>query len=162
MNSSHINELDELLNSDDVNGSIIDIDNFIGDLCSHGMETEKLSAAQRVFYLNQNLEREVNNGGFEQFFINSSGDRALETVDSLREIGAHKTAQILQRAAGIFPNSYVPKDRGERIELITESFSGGGVWDKLDDEFLRYEDDLNELNMEFIRKHRDQFKFERR
>ena len=158
MNSGHINNLDELLNSDDVNGGIIDIDNFIGDLCSHGTEMEKLSAAQRVFYLNQNLEREVNNGGFEQYFINSSGDYAYETLDSLNEIGAHRTAEILQRALDIFPDSNAQKHREERIKVITQLLSGSAVWDKLDDEFLRYEDNLNELNIEFIRKHHDQFK----
>lgn len=43
-----------------------------------------LSPAERVFLCVWNLEAEVNNGGFGQFFANSAGDNALETPEGLR------------------------------------------------------------------------------
>jgi hypothetical protein len=44
------------------------------------------------------LEREVNNGGYNQFFTNSSNGFAAIIVDSLRRIGCKKTARLTQRA----------------------------------------------------------------
>ena len=84
--------LENILSSDDTNGSIIDLDNIIGELCEYGDDYEKLTEPQLLFYLNQNLEREVNNGGFNQYFSNSSGDNAHETLLSLKAIGAEKNA----------------------------------------------------------------------
>ena len=57
-------DLEKLLSSDDINGSIIELDNYIGDLCSYGDEMNKLTEQQKQFYYNQCLEREINNGGF--------------------------------------------------------------------------------------------------
>lgn len=44
------------------------------------------------------LEREVNNGGYAQFFLNSSREFASTIVTSLQRIDCPKTAQITQRA----------------------------------------------------------------
>jgi hypothetical protein len=44
------------------------------------------------------LEREVNNGGYDQFFTNSSREFAPTIVDFLRRIGCKKIANITQRA----------------------------------------------------------------
>ena len=53
---------------------------------------EQLSQAEQTFRLVWELEGEVNNGGFEQHFFNSSGDIARLAPDALREIGAAATA----------------------------------------------------------------------
>jgi hypothetical protein len=48
-----------------------------------------LSQAEQTIYCLDALEREVNNGGFSQFFLNSSGDTALaareKQMDALPE-----------------------------------------------------------------------------
>jgi hypothetical protein len=44
------------------------------------------------------LEREVNNGGYDQFFANSSQEFAPVIVDSLKRIGCKRAANITQRA----------------------------------------------------------------
>ena len=153
-----IKNLDKLLNSDDSTGSIIELDNFIGKLCDYGDDFSKLTDHQKQFYLNQNLEREINNGGFNQYFINSSGDNAHETILSLKAIGANKTADILQEAINQFPDKIVPKDRDERTEIVEEIEEiADEVWDDLDQKFYEYEDDLNSLNLEYIKKNRDFF-----
>ena len=153
-----IQNLDGLLTSDDSNGSIIELDNFIGELCDYGDELDKLTEPQKLFYINQNLEREVNNGGFNQYFINSSGNYAHETILSLKAIGADKTASILQQAIDQFPNKTVPKDRDERTEIVEQIEEvADEVWDELDQKFYKYEDDLNTLNIEYVKKHKDFF-----
>lgn len=44
------------------------------------------------------LDREVNNGGYDQFFRNSSGQYALNIVDALKSIGCLTTAGITEKA----------------------------------------------------------------
>jgi len=151
-------DLEKLLSSDDINGSIIELDNFIGELCSYGDDMDKLTEQQKQFYYNQCLEREINNGGFNQYFFNSSGDFANKTVQSLQTIGANKTADILQKAIDQFPNSNVPEERTERQEILDQiQETADLVWEELDQKFFTYEDDLNTLNIEFVKKHKDKF-----
>jgi len=126
-------DLEKLLSSTDLNGSIIELDDFIGELCSYGDDMDKLTEQQKQFYYNQCLEREVNNGGFNQYFFNLSGDFAHKTVQSLQTIGANKTSEILQKAIDQFPNSIVPEDRAER-QLILEQIQETAdlIWEELD------------------------------
>ena len=53
--------------------------------------------AERVFVLVENVEREVNNGGFDQFFDNSSGDNAHESHQALLTMGAANTPRRCSR-----------------------------------------------------------------
>jgi len=151
-------DLDKLLASDNKNNSIIEIDNFICELCAWGENLEKLTEPQKNFFFNQNLEREVNNGGFNQYFYNSSGDFAHETIKSLKIIRADKTADKLQKAIDQFPDKTVPKDRIKRqvvLEKIEET--ANEIWEELDQKFFVYEDDLNTLNIEYIRQNKNNF-----
>ncbi len=153
-----IQNLNNLLNSVDINSTIIELDNFIGELCNYGDDFSKLTDHQKLFYLNQNLEREVNNGGFNQYFRNLSGDNSHETILTLTKIGAYTTADILAKAIEQFPNKEVPKDSDKRILTINqiEAFAND-VWNDLDQRFYQYQDDLNALNIEYVRKHKDFF-----
>ncbi len=137
---------------------ILDLDTYLCELSSYGDELEKLTEPQKTFYFNQYLEKEINNGGFNQYFYNSSGDFAHQTIISLREINAIKTADILQLAIDQFPNSIVPKDRSERQEILEKiEEKANEVWEQLDKRFLEYEDNLYDLNIEFIKQHRSLF-----
>jgi len=56
---------------------------------------------------------ETGNGGFSQFFSNSTGVVAPEAVRGFRTIGLHQTAAIFERAMAHFGRIY-PRDRDER------------------------------------------------
>jgi hypothetical protein len=73
-----------------------------------------LTEAEQSVYCIAGLEREVNNGGFAQFFINSTGDHARETVAALRRIGADRTAGLLERAMAPFGAAGPSRDEQER------------------------------------------------
>lgn len=151
-------DLEKLLSSDDMNKSIIELDNFIGELCSYGDNMNKLTEEQKLFYYNQCLEREVNNGGFNQYFFNSSGDFAHMTIHSLQAIGANKTADILQKAIDLFPNGNVLNNRAERQKILEQMGEAADpIWEELDQMFFSYQDNLNKLNIEFVRRHKDKF-----
>src|SRR5258708_3135222 len=46
------------------------------------------------------LTREVNNGGYHQFFVNSSRQYAPTIVPALQRIGCHATAALTEKAIG--------------------------------------------------------------
>ena len=123
--------------------------------CEYGDDIEKLNEHERVFYVTQILEQEVNNGGFSQFFYNSSGDFSNELVDAFTKIGALKTAEICKKALAVF-NGKVPTDRDEREELL-DSLDCDDVLSECDDEFYEYEDNLEELNYAYIMEHHSFF-----
>jgi SpoVK/Ycf46/Vps4 family AAA+-type ATPase len=151
--------LEELLKAENLNDSIIEIDDFVSELCQWGEDLDKLTDPQKNFYFNQCLEREVNNGGFSLYFTNSSGGYAHQTVETLKLIGATNFAKILQKAIDKFPNKVVPQDWEKRKEIVEklEEKNDDETWEKLDDKFYEYPDDLNRLNINYITKNKNFF-----
>lgn len=99
------------------------------------------------------LEAEVNNGGFNQYYWNSAGELATETVASLKEIGANETASIVEAANSNFPNSSPPKDREERQVLLEKLENSGTLkLDSLETDFYEYPSDLTELMYQYMLK----------
>ena len=100
---------------------------------------------------------EVNTDGLNAFFWNSYGDYTYETVNSLKEIGAFKTAEILEKAIFSFPDNVVSKDIDDRQNILDENEDMENVLSELLDKFLAYEDDLLNLNFEYIKKNKANF-----
>jgi hypothetical protein len=59
---------------------------------------QSLTDEERIVLAVEALEREVNNGGYDQFFVNSSREFAPTVVGALQHIGCKKTATITRRA----------------------------------------------------------------
>ena len=85
----------------------------------------KLANEERTILAIEALEREVNNGGYEQFFVNSYEYSSL-IVDALRRIRCPKTAEITQRAVEIVKLMPITAENGtwmendERSDLLGE------------------------------------------
>ncbi len=120
---------------------------------------EALTQPERVAYCVDALEREVNNGGFQQFFANSSGDTASDTLAALEALGAAGAADLVRRAIAVFPNAQPPVDREQRLDLL-EQLPGeaADTWSQLDGEFCRYPDDLPALLRQYVGQHRTGFR----
>ncbi len=95
-----------------------------------------------VRQLVEELEAQVNNGGFDQYFFNSSGGNAAATIEALDALGAHKTAAIVRRACAKFPGGMPPKDWDERQEVLETVSPDSEAFEDDDEAFLKYEDDL--------------------
>ena len=147
--------IDALLASPNSNRSVIELYDYVCKLCVLGQHLERLSAPQRVFYFNQQFECEINSGGFESFFYNSYGTYTDETISTLRMVGANQFAEILQQAVNVFPNGQVPKNINQRQNLM-ETFAED-AWGQFDQKFYAYPENPNELNLEYVRKHKDSF-----
>jgi hypothetical protein len=97
------------------------------------------------------LEAEVNNGGFDQYFFNSSGDFAFYVPEALRKIDACKTAEIVEKANSIFGESGPDTNWDRRINTL-QSF--GEKYDdflgELDDLFYEYPHDLYSLLEQYL------------
>ena len=140
---------------------VVEMDKYIAEKCEYGDSMETLNAEQRILYITQALEMEVNNGGFAQFFFNSDGCLGNEIVSSFEKIGAMKTAEICKKAISIYGDK-VPNDRDEREEILTpddekEEERIEAILNECDDAFFEYEEDLVELNYQFIINHKESF-----
>ncbi|MCG1036095.1 DMP19 family protein [Polaribacter sargassicola] len=138
---------------------VMKIDSYLNKKSEYGEKIEKLNSSQQTFLFVENLEREINNGGFNQFYFNSSGDFCLETVNALLEIGAKKTAEIVKKANSEFKEEIVTKDRTKRqnqLELIKKNAEDN--WSKYNSEFYEYQDNLTELLIVFVIKNKSDFK----
>jgi len=101
---------------------------------------------EEVARLVELLEGEINNGGFHQFFYNSTGDETSKVIQALKKIGALKAANIVERAAAKFPGGMPPTDRTKRQDLLLEQVDPRiKIFEKLDQEFFAYPDDLQGL-----------------
>lgn len=112
-----------------------------------------LSPCEQVFILVWELEAEVNNGGFNQFFFNSAGDRASGTSAALRTIGAERAASIVDRATSLFPDG-PPADRCVRQDILDAIDPDVELFEELDLEFYKYPDNLSELLYKYVAEHR--------
>ena len=118
----------------------------------------ELSAAERVVVLVDWVEREVNNGGFHQFYFNSAGDCARQTPAALRAIGAWQAAAIVQQANTLFPGGAPPVDRSERQCVLDEIDPDIQIFNQLDRKFYAYPDKISALVYDFVVAHRDQIR----
>jgi hypothetical protein len=69
-------------------------------------------------------QSEVRNGGFHQFFSNTTGLLAPEALEAFRAIGAVEWAEILAEAMKYFGTPY-PRNRDEREEFLSMRQSRG-------------------------------------
>jgi hypothetical protein len=90
------------------------------------------------------LEAEVNNGGFHQYYFNSSGELAIATVTALTSIGAPRTASLLMAANAEFPGSLPPVDR-ERRQRELDAMVDTVRFNALEEAFYQGDEDLTAL-----------------
>jgi hypothetical protein len=80
-----------------IDSLVLAFEQAIGQKAQRG-GVQNLTDEERVVLAVEALEREVNNGGYDQFFVNSSREFAPTIVGALKRIGCKKTATITQRA----------------------------------------------------------------
>jgi hypothetical protein len=123
---------------------------------------ERLSPALRTYYFVGCFDGELVNGGMSQFFSNSAGNYSSETLAALREIGAVLSAELLQKALTIFPNSEAPVDRQRRCDLLFAFEERDPKFlDALDQVYYQRvaslkaeaDEDLTKLIADYLRKH---------
>jgi hypothetical protein len=121
-------------------------------------EFAQQSLPQKVFSAIWEVESEVNNGGFSQYFSNDSAESASFVVEALEKIGASKTARICHRAiVAAFPGGL--PSTVEAIRSVADAFSEEilGQLEPLDQEFLSYPHNLTGLLFAYVNTHPEEF-----
>ena len=143
-------DIDHIWDLTDTNDFVVAMTEHLDNKTQYGDNMSVLSEAERTFYITQTLEMEINNGGFSQFFYNTSGNFSSELVNAFSAIGANATAVICQKAISAFGQD-IPTDQEERQKMLDELESEelNEILEECDNAFFDYADDLNELNYTF-------------
>ena len=122
--------------------------------------TTKFNSSQQAIFLSWWLEGEVNNGGFNQYYTNSSGQYAEMVPQLLEKMGAIRFAELTDRANKIYKSNFeeITKEQDGTIEGFSKSYENNPLND-LDSEFyeLYKEEDLYKKQIEFIRANKEDF-----
>lgn len=121
------------------------------------IDYDQLTIAERTFLCVWELESEVNNGGFVQYYENLGGGRALEVPLALERIGANQVAAIVRSANALFQADRPHSDQEARAAQLEElSENSAGELESLDQQFFAYPDSLTDLLYAYVRANREQ------
>ncbi|WP_221794851.1 DMP19 family protein [Oceanobacter mangrovi] len=132
-------EIQAALDLADETDSFLQITDVIYD-----KETEQgydaLSDAEKTVFCIDGLLREMENGGFGQFFHHDVGALALDTLDALERVKAKVSHSLLDQLIGYFPDRQIPADEDDRIELFDK------IENEFSDEITAMDDRFHEVS----------------
>lgn len=118
---------------------------------------ERLSEAEKVYYALTLFQNEVNNGGFHQFFFNSSGGHFELIKHNLLAFNEPVLLALVNQAKQIvFPDCAVPVEKSKRRTSMSWTDSATDViaeLDALDRQFYNQPSTLEPKLEEFARTH---------
>jgi hypothetical protein len=161
MITEHIRIDDEVIDKGDP-WAVIEPVWWTGNIYDGEAEYEKslarFSKEQRFLLAVNWYVTEVNNGGHEQFYYNSTGIVWKDALAGFREMGLDEAAAILEESAErLGGNPSLDRERRwEQMDAHEPTF------DDLDDRFYDLEDtiDLDAVMQEYIVQHREAFYYE--
>lgn len=118
----------------------------------------RLSPGQRMVWGTLILDGEVNNGGFNQFFFNASGQYAVEAIDGFRLLGADEHAILVEEAIALFfeeVEKLRPFWSPRTLEGFAESYKHTDSG-QLDQRYYELPD-VTPLRVAYIRRHLAEF-----
>lgn len=98
------------------------------------------SLAERMVFAFTWLAREVQNGGFHQFFFNLAGDYWKDVLDGLSVIGDVEGLSLFREVLSIFPESAPSQNRSIRQKQLAklEEENEDDVWEHFSDSTNQY------------------------
>ncbi len=102
------------------------------------------------------VEGEVNNGGFDQYFSNTSGEFALEAIEGFEKIGAKNFATITKQALNLSLKEMAKiaeiadPDSPSKSTRKQDEASANNM-QKLDNQFYDNEENISDLRIKYIR-----------
>jgi hypothetical protein len=116
--------------------------------------------SQQAVYVIWILQGEVENGGFNQYYYNSSGQFAKLAPSALKLVAANQFAQLVTRANKIFEteNKTIKKYQDGTAKGFSKSYENNPL-NNLDKEFyaLESKENLEAMQIGYIRKHKGDF-----
>lgn len=132
------------------------LDEAFSQACArfNGNNFAQLDDVDKVLVTIWGLEADVNNGGFDQYYFNGSGDLAFYASTALQIIGANKMASIVSSANNVFGPGGPSKDGNVRQSQLFKVAPNNGMpspWEDLDRAFFAYPDDIAALLRSYLR-----------
>ncbi len=116
--------------------------------------------SRQAIYMIWLLESEVNNGGYNQFYFNSSGQFSKHLPEALNFVGANKFANLTKQANDIFlkENSKITQHQDGTLDGFSKSYDDNPL-NEFDQQFYKLykTENLQQLQVNFIRKNKTEF-----
>ena len=106
----------------------------------------------------EGLEREVNNGGYGQFFFNSSNEYAGSIVSALRAIGCPKTADITQQAIAALGIQGEPTREAMEAVILSENDAVKQRLGECDERYFANDEPIADRLFDWIKRNRGQIR----
>ncbi len=104
--------------------------------------SQPISKEERYVLAIEALEREVNNGGYSQFFLNSSHEFVDVIEEALTAIGCPKTAAITEQAlASLGVGGELTEEKAEAV-VLADSDVVREALDACDDRYFRNDEPI--------------------
>ncbi len=113
-----------------------------------------LSQSERYVYVMDGMLTEVNNGGFYQFFFNSTGELAYDLVPALAVVGSIEFLSIAEKAMALFGEvaSLDEESRYAHLDAITKS-DELPLWEACDEAFFDCKEPLEAMIIDYAERH---------
>lgn len=152
---------DALIDKDDVH-SVVDpvwwTANIYDGVEAYERSLSSFSKPQRLVFAIVWYRSEVNNGGHDQFYYNSTGIVWRDALEAFQALGLDSFAEILNESASRFtsPPSLDRDTRNNQLDADEPQF------DDLDSRFYSLEEsaNLDGTLMDYVKKHRSDFYFD--
>lgn len=82
---------------------------------------KELSPETFALYLIIEFDREIINGGFDQYFINPSGKNTIQLSEALKTIGATFSSNLLDQSIRVFPQNFPFENHEIREDFIRKN-----------------------------------------
>ncbi len=157
----HMTVNDETLSEDD-SFALIEPVWWVGDIYGSVNDYEEslaqFSTPQRYLFAMHWYMSEVNNGGHDQFYFNSTGIVWPDALSGFEAIGLDEAVNIIQETIARLGNQ-PSRDRYERQDQLDRSSAD---FTDLDDRFYELQNrvDMNQLMMDYAREHASSFYFD--
>lgn len=142
------------------------ISNALNEKSNYGEEFSKLNEYEKVFLVMDELDMEVNNGGFDQFFDNTDGHYNDILVSSAEAIKAYDIAKICRKALAIYAKnvdaeSVIEKRAYHDSMEYMQIYKYDPIFpdlNKCDDAFYASEDSITGLSVQYAKENKEQFR----
>ncbi|MBL7937431.1 MAG: DMP19 family protein [Bacteroidia bacterium] len=112
--------------------------------------------SRQAIYMIWLLESEVNNGGFNQFYYNSTGQFSKHIPDALNLVGANNFSNLTSKANEIYEKEHqtITKNLDDTWDGFSKSYKNNPL-NNLDTKFyeLYKTENLQQIQIDYIRKH---------
>lgn len=144
-----------------------------GLLCFHGLDGfdkriweavekagyESLHSYQQFYIAVIVCNSEINNGGFAQYFFNSSGDHWQDALAGFEATGSKERLALLRQAIEFFGPAGPSEDREKRqLELSRIYKKNDGVFEELESRYYKSSENVDVLTTRFVLANPDHFR----